>query len=88
MKIGTLMQACRERAGLSQEQMAVRLHRTQSYVSKVEKGRQEPDFETVVNWTKETDAEEVVVAYLYRVEGIKIIQHLMSQQAIQREVSI
>lgn len=78
IEIGTLMQACRERAELSQEQLADRLHRTQSFVSKVEKGRQTPDFPTVVSWAEETKSQEMIVAYLYRVEGMKFIQKMLN----------
>ncbi|WP_375104615.1 helix-turn-helix domain-containing protein [Paenibacillus sp. RS8] len=88
MKIGAIMQACRERANLSQEEMSFRIERSQGYVSKVESGKSIPDFPTVVNWAVETESREVVVAYLFGIDGIAIMQNLMSQQVTQTRTQL
>ncbi len=71
------MQACRERAGLSQEQMAERLHRTQSCISKIEKDKKVPDMSTFLLWVEATGAKDVAVAFLCGMDGISIMQNVM-----------
>lgn len=77
MKFGAVLQACRERAGLSQEDMADKLNRSQSCISKFEKDRKTPDISTFIQWMNVTNAPEVAVAYIYGVEGITMIQSLL-----------
>lgn len=72
------MRACRERAGLSQEEMAARLHRTQSCISKFEQDHKVPDMPTMMQWVEATGAKEVLVAFLYGMDGLNIIQHLIT----------
>lgn len=76
MKFGAIMQACRERAGLTQEEMAARLDRTQACISKFENDRKIPDMETMRNWAEVTGTPEVMVAYLYGMDGLEILQSL------------
>lgn len=80
------MQACRERASLSQEEMSYRLNRSQGYISKVESGKSIPDFPTVVNWATETESREVVVAYLFGIEGIRIMEHILRESPLEVRV--
>lgn len=77
MKFGAIMQACRERAGLSQEQLADKLHRTQACVSKFENDHKIPDMSTLVKWAEITGAREVIVAFLYGMDGLSILQNLI-----------
>lgn len=78
MKFGAIMQACRERAGLTQEQMADRLHRSQSCISKYEKDRKVPDMPTMMAWMEATGAKEVVIAFLYGMDGLNVMQILQT----------
>lgn len=48
MRGGELIKEARRRAGLSQRELAVRLHTTQSVVARWEAGATAPSFETVV----------------------------------------
>ncbi|WP_157794120.1 helix-turn-helix domain-containing protein [Paenibacillus donghaensis] len=84
MKVGTIMRACRERKGYTQEHMAGLMEVDQATISRFENGRQTPDLTTFVEWVDQTESQEVAVAYLYGIKGIKIMQHIMNQ----REVSI
>ncbi|WP_164821349.1 helix-turn-helix domain-containing protein [Paenibacillus koleovorans] len=77
MKFGAIMQACRERAGLSQEQLADKLHRTQACISKYENDHKIPDVPTLVKWAEATGAREVVVAFIYGMDGLTMIQSLL-----------
>jgi len=74
---GTLLKACRERAGISQEKLAGLLHRTQSCISKLEKDKKVLDISTFVNWTKFTDNMEVGIAFLYGVDPASILQTVL-----------
>lgn len=77
MDLGGLMRACRERAGLSQEKLAELLNRTQSCISKFEKGVKIPDAPTLVKWGEVTQAKEVIIAYIYGLDGLSVVQNLM-----------
>lgn len=76
-KFGSFMQACRERAGLTQEQMAERLNRTQSSISKLEKGRKIPDMPTFLAWVDATGAKDVAVMFFCGMDGVGIMQNIM-----------
>ncbi|MGG1880163.1 helix-turn-helix transcriptional regulator [Paenibacillus cisolokensis] len=78
MKFGAIMQACRERAGLTQEQMAEMLHRTQACISKYENDHKVPDMPTMIKWVEATGAKEVLIAFLYGMDGMSILQNLMT----------
>lgn len=77
IKFGAVLQACRERAGLSQEELAFRLNRSQSCVSRFEKDKKVPDIATFVQWMNVTQATEVAVAFLYGLDGVSILQNIM-----------
>lgn len=78
MKFGAIMQACRERAGLTQEQMADKLHRTQACISKYENDHKVPDMPTMMSWMEATGAKEVLIAFLYGMDGLNVMQNLMT----------
>lgn len=78
IKVGALLRACRERAGLSQEELAHRLNRSQSCISKFETDSKVPDIFTFVQWIQATNAQEVAIAFLYGLDGINVLQQLLS----------
>lgn len=77
MKIGAILQACRERAGFSQEEMAHRMNRTQPCISKFENDNKVPDASTFLDWFKHTNTQEVAVAFFMGVDGLTILQTLL-----------
>ena len=77
MKFGAILKACRVRAGLSQEELADRLYINQSDVSKFENGTKEPPISLFQSWVNQTQAQEVMVAYILGVDGITILQNLL-----------
>jgi Predicted transcriptional regulators len=77
VELGAVLHACRERAGLSQEKLAEMLNRSRSCISKFEKNRKLIDAETLFKWADVTNAREVVVAYLYGLDGISMIQSVL-----------
>ncbi|GED17210.1 MULTISPECIES: helix-turn-helix domain-containing protein [Aneurinibacillus] len=78
MRFGAILQACRERAGYTQEQMAELINRSRSCISKLENDRKTLDAQTLIEWAKATQANEVVVAFLYGMDGFGMIQNVMS----------
>lgn len=77
LKLGAILQACRDRANLSQEELAHKMNRTQACISKFENDHKIPDAYTLMNWGQLTNCPEVIVAFLYGMDGITIIQQLM-----------
>jgi transcriptional regulator with XRE-family HTH domain len=76
LKFGSILKACRERAGFSQEEMAFRMNVTQSAISKYEKDKRSMDIQTFKRWFQETSTQEVAVAFLYGMDGVSILQQL------------
>lgn len=77
MKYGAILRACRDRIGLSQEEMALKLHTSRSAVSKLENDQQELSVRTLAQWVEVTGAKEVMVAFLCGMDGLGILQSLM-----------
>lgn len=77
MKFGAILKACRVRAGLSQEELADRLYINQSDVSKFENGTKEPTISLFQQWINQTQAQEVMVAYLLGMDGLNILQNII-----------
>jgi len=77
LKFGAILQACRERAGLTQEQLALKLHRSRSSISRLEGDKKTLDAETLLKWTELTNAREVAVSFFFGMDGMTILQNLM-----------
>lgn len=58
--VAELLKLCRERAKLSQEQLAKKLLIDQAIVSKVENGKIQPSYTIVKSWAQETDGMELL----------------------------
>lgn len=78
MEFGEILKACRTRAKLSQEELAFRLSINQSDISKYENNTKEPSISLFRSWAMETQASEVVIAFMFGMDGITIMQHLSS----------
>lgn len=76
-KLGGVLKVCRERAGLSQEELAHKLNRTQACISKYENDRKIPDVYTLGHWLQITNSPEVLVAFLYGIDGVTMINQLL-----------
>lgn len=73
MKLGSIMRACRERAGFSQEELAHRLNRDPSGISRLENGKQSPDMDTIMDWAEATNTKEVFAVYMYGQDALNAI---------------
>lgn len=75
--LGLLLQKCRQKAGLTQEQLAIRLNRTQSCISKFETGRKLPDIFTIMDWAKITQTQEAIAMFVAGTDVSYIIQTVL-----------
>lgn len=78
MKMGTILKAVRERAGMSQEDLAFQMNRTQACISKMENDRKIPDAKTFLEWFHQTNSQEVAVAFFCGVDSLAIMQQIMT----------
>lgn len=62
MDIGALLKAARKRKGMSQEELAEKLHRARSCISKFENNNKSIDVPTFVQWMKQTNATDLMIA--------------------------
>jgi len=80
--IGAILRAVRVRAGLSQEELAARLHYSQSDISRFETGAKEPTATIFLRWLRETNAHEVAVAYFCGLDGLQIMQTILGMVGV------
>lgn len=78
MEYGSILKACREREGLSQEELAHALHIQQADVSRLENNRKEPSISLFQNWATVTNSQDVLVAFICGIDGINILTQIMS----------
>ena len=78
MKYGSILKACRERAGFNQAELAHQLHVNQSDISKYETDAKEPSMSMFQDWTMATQTQEVLVAFICGVEGLTILTNLLT----------
>ena len=76
--LGFFLPACRERAGLSQGELADLMNRSQACICRYENNRRQPDLDTLKEWANVTNTREVIVAYLYGADGISMIDRILS----------
>lgn len=77
MTFGAVLKACRERAGLTQEEIAVKLHRSRSCISKFESDKKTLDVTTLIRWTDVTSAKDVACAIVTGMDPVMILQQFM-----------
>lgn len=70
--IGALLKACRERAGMTQQELSDILMKDVSYISRVENGRQIPDAETYNDWISVTNGPLLAYVYVFGDDNMKL----------------
>lgn len=75
--LGLLLQKCRQKAGLTQEQLAMKLNRSQSCISKFEKGHKLPDIFTIMDWARVTATQEAIALFVAGTDVSYIIQTVL-----------
>jgi len=79
VKMGAVLTAMRDRMGLSQEALALKLNRSRSSIAKLENDKQTLEAQTLVQWARATNSTDVLVAYFTGFDGITILQQIMGQ---------
>lgn len=82
MDLGQVLRVCRKKAGLSQEKLAELLHMSRSCISKIETGAKEATAKVMIDWVKVTQTQEVLIAYLFGMDGISIIQNILQMSGV------
>jgi transcriptional regulator with XRE-family HTH domain len=77
LKYGAALKACRDRIGMSQEQLAEKLKLSRSAVSKLENDQQELTVRTLSDWVEVTNAKEVLVAFICGMDGLSFLNQIM-----------
>ncbi len=78
MEYGTILKACRERAGLNQEELAHELHIQQADVSRFENSKKEPSMGLFQKWATLTHSQDVLVAFICGIDGLTILANVLS----------
>lgn len=73
MNIGAVLRTARERYGLSQEELALKLHRSRSCISKFENNKKTLDVPTFITWMNLTSAKDLMIAALAGVDPSMIM---------------
>ena len=82
MDLGQVLRVCRKKAGLSQEKLAELLHMSRSCISKIETGAKEATAKVMIDWVRVTQTQEVLIAYLFGMDGISIIQNILRMTGV------
>lgn len=78
MSYGSILKACRERAGMSQVDLADELYINQSDVSKFERGTKEPSMSMFQKWSMVTQSPDVLVAFIAGMDGLTILTNVLN----------
>ncbi|MER2091009.1 MAG: helix-turn-helix transcriptional regulator [Sporosarcina sp.] len=78
MEYGTILRACRERAGFNQEELAHELHIQQADVSRIENSKKELHMSLFQKWAEVTQSQDVLVAFICGVDGLTILANILS----------
>ncbi|MBW8350738.1 helix-turn-helix domain-containing protein [Bacillus sp. IITD106] len=76
MNLGAVLKKARITAGLSQEELALRIFLPRSTVSKLENNKMVLKAEDLIRWCQITQAQELMVALLIGVDPATIIQNI------------
>jgi len=82
MDLGQVLRVCRKKAGLSQERLAELLHMSCTCISKIETGAKEATAKIMIDWVRVTQTQEVLIAYLFGMDGISIIQNILRMTGV------
>ncbi len=77
MEFGTLINACRTRAGFSQEKLAEMLNRSRSCISKFEKNKKTVDAETFFRVLDLTNSKDILFSIASGVDFVTIAQQIL-----------
>ncbi len=76
MDLGAVLRKARVSAGLSQEEIALRMLLPRSTISRLENNRTVLKAEDLIRWCQITQAQEVMIALLIGIDSTSIIQNI------------
>jgi len=78
LDFGTALKLRRKEAGISQEELAERIYKSRSSISKIENNKESLEAETLIQWVHATQiqAQELAVVTLCSVDAISIVQSI------------
>lgn len=76
MNLGAVLKKARLSAGLSQEEIALKMFLPRSTISKLENNKTTLKAEDLIRWCNITQAQEIMVALLCGVDPTTIIQNI------------
>ncbi len=76
LQFGAVLKKMRKGAGFSQEDMAERLHMSRSNVSRLESNKLELKAADLINWCKQTQAHDLLIAFIYNTDAVSAVQQL------------
>lgn len=77
MNYGEILKQCRERSGISQEELAFQLYMSQSDISKFENNRKEPTLSTVRLWLTATQSQTILLLLLCEVNELNMKEAML-----------
>lgn len=77
MSYGAILKALRVRANLTQQELADKLHRSRSCISKYEKETKTIDMPTFMQWIQITDGQVAAAAMMFGMDALSIINQLL-----------
>ncbi|TKI63190.1 helix-turn-helix transcriptional regulator [Lysinibacillus mangiferihumi] len=77
MQYGAILKALRVKANLTQEQIAEKLNRSRSCISKYEKEVKVIDMPTFMQWIQITDGQVAAAAMMFGMDALSIINQLL-----------
>lgn len=77
MSYGAILKALRVRANLTQQELADKLHRSRSCISKFEKETKTIDMPTFMQWIQITDGQVAAAAMMFGMDTLSIINQLL-----------
>ncbi|SES03225.1 helix-turn-helix domain-containing protein [Salipaludibacillus aurantiacus] len=74
MDLGAVLKAARERRGYTQEQLADRLNRSRTCITKFERNSKEISWKEAIRWGQVTNAQDLLIAAMVATDPIQITQ--------------
>ncbi|MGJ9384289.1 helix-turn-helix domain-containing protein [Salipaludibacillus sp. CF4.18] len=72
MDLGAVLRAARERNGLSQEELANKLNRSRTCITKFENNVKEIKWSEAIKWGRLTNAQDLIIGAMLAVDPVKV----------------
>lgn len=72
MELTKALKKARKREGISQHELSIKMNRSRTSITKMERGDQSIIFEDAVDWFRHTNATDIMIATLLAVDPIQV----------------